>query len=71
MTPKEYGRFARQLGEYTGLALTLPAAGLIGYAIGSALDDALKTGYLFTLIFLFVGCAAGLIEILRVVSRKL
>ena len=64
------GRLWRQIGEYTGLALMLPAAGLIGYWIGAALDGYWSTGHVFTVIFLFLGCAAGLIEIVRVAGRK-
>lgn len=59
----------RMVGEYTGLAVTLPAAVLIGYAIGYLLDRWLHTGRTFTLIFLFLGGIAGLIEIVRVASR--
>lgn len=59
----------RLVGEYTGLALTLPACGLIGYAIGAALDGHWHTYPVFTIIFLFLGAAAALVEIVRVTAR--
>ena len=60
----------RQVGEYTGLALTVPLAGLIGYGVGVALDEHFHTGRVFTVIGLLLGCGAGLTEIVRVASRK-
>ncbi|MGH9417448.1 MAG: AtpZ/AtpI family protein [Terriglobales bacterium] len=58
------------IGEYTGLAVMLPAAGLIGYGIGWALDQHWHSTPVFTVIFLFLGCIAGLIEIVRVAARR-
>lgn len=63
------GSVWRLIGQYTGLAVMLPAAGLIGYGIGWALDAHWHTAPVFTLIFLFLGCVAGLIEIVRVAAR--
>lgn len=57
------------IGEYTGLAVTLPGAVVIGYLIGYLLDRSFHTGRIFTMIFLFLGGIAGLIEIVRVASR--
>jgi len=68
--PPDRANLWRQIGEYTGLAIMLPAAGLVGYAIGYALDRALGTGQIFKVVFLMLGCAAGLIEIVRVAGRK-
>lgn len=60
----------RQIGEFTSLALMLPIAGLIGYGIGYLLDQHWHTGHVLTVVFLFLGCAAGLIEIVRVANRS-
>lgn len=57
------------IGEYSGLAVTLPGAVVIGYLIGYLMDRSFHTGRTFTLIFLFLGGIAGLIEIVRVASR--
>lgn len=69
LTVADGGSLWRQIGEYTGLALLLPAAGLIGFGIGSWLDGKFHSGHVFTVIFLLLGCAAGLVEIVRVASR--
>ena len=54
----------RQVGKYLGLAFLLPSCTLVGYAIGYFLDRAFGTHFL-TLIFLLLGIAAGIIELLR------
>jgi F0F1-type ATP synthase assembly protein I len=59
----------RMIGEYTGLAVTLPGAVVIGYGLGYLLDRVFHTGRVFTITFLFLGGIAGLIEIVRVASR--
>lgn len=69
-TKPEGGNLWRQIGQYTGLALMLPAAGLIGYFVGAELDRHWGGGNVFRVIFLFLGAAAGLIEIVRVAGRK-
>lgn len=57
------------LGEYSGLAVMMPAAAVIGYFIGAALDGWLHTGRLMTIIFVLLGIAAGFVELIRVLSR--
>jgi F0F1-type ATP synthase assembly protein I len=57
-----------QVGEYTSLAFLLPAATFIGYAIGYLLDRAFGTRFLY-LVFLLLGIAAGLIEVIRRLMR--
>lgn len=54
----------RQVGKYLGLAFLLPACTLVGYAIGYFLDRGFGTHF-FTFIFLLLGIAAGIIELLR------
>lgn len=65
----ERRNWVRLVGEYTGLALTLPACGVVGYFIGAAVDEHWHTEPVFTLICLFLGAAAALVEIVRVTSR--
>lgn len=56
------------VGEYTSLAFMLPAASLIGYAIGYLLDKALHTHFLY-IPFLILGSAAGFVQLIRQVMR--
>ncbi len=57
----------RQVGKYLGLAFVLPTCTLVGWLIGHLLDNAFHTTFL-TLIFLLLGIAAGIIELLREIS---
>lgn len=57
------------LGQYSGLALMMPAAVLIGFGIGYAIDQHFHTGHAFTVVFLFLGCLAALLEIVRVAGK--
>ena len=57
-----------QVGEYTSLAFMLPAATVIGYAIGYLLDRALGTTFL-KIVFLLLGIAAGFVQLIRQVLR--
>ena len=54
----------QQVGKYLGLAFLLPSCTLVGYAMGYFLDKAFSTHFL-TLIFLLLGIAAGILELLR------
>ncbi len=57
-----------QVGEYTSLAFMLPAATLIGYAIGYLLDRGFGTTFL-KIVFLLLGIAAGFVQLIRRVQR--
>jgi F0F1-type ATP synthase assembly protein I len=57
-----------QLGKYYGLIFVLPAAVLVGYGIGYALDKVFHTGFL-KLVFLLLGVAAGIIDLLRELAK--
>lgn len=57
------------IGEYSGLAVMMPAAALIGFVIGYALDAWLHTGHVFEIIFVILGIVAGMLELVRVVNR--
>jgi F0F1-type ATP synthase assembly protein I len=59
---------AAMVGEYTSLALLLPIAMGVGYVIGYLLDKAFHTHFLY-IVFLLVGIASGLIEVIRKVSQ--
>jgi len=56
------------VGEYTSLAFMLPAATVVGYAIGWLLDRALGTSFLKA-IFLVLGIAAGFVQLIRQVQK--
>ena len=58
----------RQLGKYSSLAFLLPACIFVGYLIGYLLDKAFGLHFL-RIVFLFFGIAAGLIELIRELSK--
>jgi len=57
------------VAEYTALAFLLPAATLVGYAIGYLLDRAFHTHFLY-MVFLILGIAAGFVQLLRQIARE-
>ena len=57
----------RQLGKYYGIAFLLPACILVGWIIGYFLDRVFGTQIL-KIVFLFLGVAAGIIEVIRELS---
>jgi F0F1-type ATP synthase assembly protein I len=57
-----------QLGKYYGMIFILPAAVLVGFGIGYALDKLFHTGFL-KIVFLVLGVAAGMIDLLRELSK--
>jgi ATP synthase protein I len=68
---EESGRkenFWVQAGRYSQLAFILPAALVVGWLIGAALDRWLHTGWLY-LAGILLGIAAGFIELIRTVLR--
>ena len=56
------------VGQYTSLAVLLPAATLTGYAVGYLLDRAFGTHFLY-IPFLLFGIAAGFIQLVRQLMR--
>lgn len=56
--------YAQMLGEYTGLAMSLPVSTLVGYAIGYGLDKLFGTHFLY-IVFLILGSAAGMMQIVK------
>jgi len=65
--PKDNGLFT-QLGKYYSVAFLLPASLLVGFGIGYFIDKAFGTS-IFKIIFLFLGVAAGIIEVIRELSK--
>jgi F0F1-type ATP synthase assembly protein I len=57
-----------QVGRYSQLAFMLPAGTVAGWLLGSALDRWLHTSWI-NVVGLLLGTAAGLIELIRTVSR--
>jgi len=57
-----------QVGRYSQLALMLPAGTVVGWLAGSALDRWLHTTWI-SIVGLFLGIAAGMIELIRTVLR--
>jgi F0F1-type ATP synthase assembly protein I len=57
-----------QFGKYYSLMFLLPVSMLVGYGIGYLLDKAFHTTFL-KIVFLFVGFASGMIELVRELSK--
>ena len=57
-----------QVGRYSQIALMLPAGVVVGWLVGSALDRWLHTSWI-SIVGLFLGIAAGMIELIRAVLR--
>jgi ATP synthase protein I len=68
-TPSKGMSLWEQVGYYSSLGLILPAGAVGGYGLGWLLDRWLHTRPLFALILCFVGAGAGIIDILRVLTR--
>ena len=66
--PKNGGNLYQQFSKYYGLAFLLPASMLVGYGIGWVLDKAFGTTFL-KVVFLLVGVASGMIELVRELSK--
>ena len=57
-----------QFGRYSQLAFLLPAGTVMGWLLGSLLDRWLRTTWI-SVLGLLLGTAAGLIELIRTISR--
>ena len=60
--------FWRLMRRYTPVIGLLPGCILAGYLIGDGLDHLFSTHYL-KLVFLVLGFAAGVIQLIRILSR--
>ena len=58
-----------QLAKYSQLAFVFPAATVVGWGLGAALDHWLHTTWWY-LVGLLLGIAAGFIELIRTVSSS-
>lgn len=65
-TPEQKRNLMLQLARYSQLAFTLPAATVVGWLVGAALDRWLHTTW-FYLAGLILGIIAGFIELIRTV----
>ncbi len=58
----------RQFADYSGLAIAMPLATVLGYAAGRWVDSAIGTSF-FWLIGLLLGIAAGFLQLIRKAVR--
>ena len=58
----------QQFGRYYAVAFLLPAAVFVGFGLGYLLDHFLGTSFI-KIIGLFLGFAAGMIELVRELSK--
>ncbi len=70
MKQDQDNRFWVQVGQYTSLAVLLPACILVGYVVGSFLDRVFQTGF-FLIIFLLLGIAAGMTQLIRQLQKDI
>jgi F0F1-type ATP synthase assembly protein I len=66
--PKKQGNLYQQFGKYYGLAFLLPVSMAVGYGIGYGLDKLFHTAFL-KVVFLLLGIASGIIELVRDLSQ--
>jgi F0F1-type ATP synthase assembly protein I len=66
--PPDKKNYWVQVGRYSQLAFMLPAGTAAGWLLGSALDRWLHTTWI-SIVGLFLGIAAGLIELIRTALR--
>lgn len=60
----------RLLAHYSSIIFLLPSSLLVGYFFGYVLDDCLGTFPWLSMVFLFLGAAAGFIQVFRILNRK-
>jgi F0F1-type ATP synthase assembly protein I len=58
-----------QIANYAQLAIVFPAATVVGWLIGTALDHWLHTTWLY-LVGLILGIVAGFVELIRTASKN-
>jgi F0F1-type ATP synthase assembly protein I len=61
--------FLVQMAAYSQIAFIFPAATVVGWLIGAALDHWLHTTWLY-IVGLIVGIVAGFVELIRLVSSS-
>ena len=68
-SPERKKNMLVQLAEYSQLAFIFPAATVVGWLIGVALDHWLHTPWLY-LAGLILGIIAGFVELIRLVTSS-
>ena len=68
-TPEQKRSLIVQLANYSQLAFIFPAATVVGWLIGVALDRWLHTTWLY-LVGLILGIVAGFVELIRLVTSS-
>jgi F0F1-type ATP synthase assembly protein I len=68
-TPEQKKSLIVQLANYSQLAFIFPAATVVGWLIGAALDHWLHTTWLY-LVGLILGIIAGFVELIRLVTSS-
>jgi F0F1-type ATP synthase assembly protein I len=68
-TPEQKKNWIVQLANYSQLAFIFPAATVVGWLIGAALDRWLHTTWLY-LAGLILGIIAGFVELIRLVTSS-
>ena len=68
-TPGKRMSLWEQVGYYSSLGFILPAGAVGGFGLGWVLDRWLHTSPLFALILCLVGAGAGVMDILRILTR--
>jgi len=58
-----------QLGQYSQIAFIFPAATVVGWLIGVALDHWVHTSWLY-IVGLILGIIAGFVELIRLVNSS-
>lgn len=61
-------KFYEQLARYANIIFLIPACLLVGFFIGRVVDGYLGTDPWFLLLFLLLGGAAALIEVIRILK---
>jgi ATP synthase protein I len=64
------GEALRAAGALSTVGLAFVLALVIGFWIGDRLDAWLGTGPILTLVFFFLGLAAGIVNVYRIVSQS-
>ena len=68
-TTEQKKNWILQLANYSQLAFIFPAATVVGWLIGAALDRWLHTTWLY-LVGLILGIIAGFVELIRLVTSS-
>jgi len=68
-TPGKRMSLWEQVGYYSSLGFILPGGAVGGYGLGWLVDRRLHTSPVFALILCLVGAGAGIIDILRILTR--